>query len=61
MVDGIKAFPFGEYTQIQNGVTGNFLIPIEIAAGSLLQVEIRGQIKSKNVIIMNEMAVIEVK
>ena len=61
VIDGVKAFPFGDRSAIQSGVTGNFLIPIEVSAGSLLQVEIRGQVKSENVIILNEMAVVEIR
>lgn len=60
VVNGDKIFPFGDCSQIKNHVTGNFLIPIEIAANEYLQVEVRGGIKANNVIILNELAVIEV-
>ena len=58
--NGSKIFPFVDFSQIKNGVTGNFLIPIEIASNEYLQVEVRGSINAKNVIIMSELALIAV-
>lgn len=60
VVDGKKIFPFGDFSQIESGSTRNFLIPIEIASGSFLQIEVRSGINNKNVIIMDEMAIISV-
>lgn len=59
-VDGQKVFPFTEFSKIESGVTRNFLIPVSIAAGSFIQIEVRGAIKSKAVIILSELAIIEV-
>lgn len=60
MVDGEKIFPFGSDTIIENEVTRNFIIPIEISAGSFVQIEVRSDIKMNNVLILDELALIEV-
>ena len=60
VVNGDKTFPFADFSQIKSQVTGNFLIPVEVAVGEYLQVEVRGGINTNNVIILNELAVIEV-
>ena len=60
LVNGEKVFPFTDCSNMENGVTRNFLIPIKIAADSYLQIEIRSGINNKNVVIMSELAVIEV-
>ena len=60
LCDGTPIFPFGDFSQIENGVTRNFLIPISVAAGSFLQIEVRSGINNKNVIIMDELAVVEI-
>ena len=60
VVDGEKIFPFGDFSNIENGITRNFLIPINVSAGSFLQIEVRSGINNKNVCIMDELAVIEV-
>ena len=60
VVNGDKIFPFADFSMVQNGVTGNFITKINVAANSYLQVEIRGGIDAKNVIIMNELACIAV-
>lgn len=60
VVNGDKTFPFADCSQIKSQVTGNFLIPVEVAVGEYLQVEVRGGINTNNVIILNELAVIEV-
>lgn len=60
VVNGEKIFPFGDFSQIENGVTRNFILPVNIVAGSFLQIEVRSGINNKNVIIMDEMAIIEV-
>lgn len=60
VIDGEKIFPFGDFNSIDNGVTRNFIIPIAVAANSYLQIEVRSEINNKNVIIMDEMAMIEV-
>jgi len=58
-VDGEKIFPFGDVAEMRKD-SMTFLMPISIAAGSFLQVEIRGSIKDTGVVIMREMACIEV-
>lgn len=60
VVDGEKIFPFGDCSNIESGITRNFLIPVEVAAGSFLQIEVRSGINNKNVVILDEIAVIEV-
>ena len=60
VVDGEKIFPFGDFSQIESGVTRNFILPIDIAAGSFLQIEVRSGINNKSVIIMDEFAVVEI-
>ena len=60
VVDGEKIFPFGYSSKIENGVTRGFIVPIEVAAGSYMQIEVMGQINAKNVIIMDELAVVEI-
>lgn len=60
VVNGEKIFPFGDFSQIESGVTRNFILPVSIAAGSFLQIEVRSGINNKNVVIMDEIAVIEV-
>ncbi len=60
IIDGEKIFPFTDCSNIENGISRNFLIPINVAADSYLQVEIRSGINNKNVVIMSELAVIEV-
>ena len=61
VVTGEKIFPFSDFSPIENDITRNFLMPIEIAAGSFLQIEVRSDIKNKNVIIMDELAIIVVE
>lgn len=59
-VDGEKCFPFSDV----NPMDSNFhnLIPIEIAAGSLLQIEIRSKNKGyKGVAILEELDVVEMR
>ena len=60
VIGGEKIFPFVEYSQIENGTTRNFIFPINVAAGSYLQIEVRSGINNKNVVIMDELAIIEV-
>ena len=60
MIDGEKIFPFSNDANIENGTTRNFIIPIKISSGSYLQIEVRSDIKMKNVLIMDELAMIEV-
>lgn len=60
VVDGIPIFPFGEFSHVENEITRNFMIPIHVASNSFLQIEIRGVKDAKNVIILNELALIEV-
>jgi hypothetical protein len=60
VVNGEKIFPFNNFNQIENGTTKNFIVPINIAAGSFLQIEVKSGINNNNVIIMDEMAIIEV-
>lgn len=60
VIDGEKIFPFGDFSQIENGVTRNFIIPINVATGSFMQIEVRSGINNKNVVIMDELAIIEV-
>ena len=59
VVDGEKIFPFVDVAEMKKG-TMTFLMPINIAANSYFEVEIRGSIKDHGVVIMREMAVIEV-
>ena len=61
VVDGEKIFPFGDFSVVENGVTRNFMLPISVAAGSFLQVEMRSDINNKNVVILNELAVVEIR
>ncbi len=60
LINGEKIFPFIDCSNMENGVTRNFLIPINVAADSYLQVEIRSGINNKNVVIMGELACIRV-
>lgn len=60
VVDGEKIFPFGDFSKVESDVTRNFMLPISVAAGEYLQVEVRSGINNKNVIIMSELAIIEV-
>ncbi len=56
-VDGEKVFPYGETNQIPEGMVN--IVPVEIAADSLLTVEVRGQPNASDVVILVEMDVIE--
>ena len=60
VVDGKKIFPFTDCSNMQNGVSRNFLLPINIGSCDFLQIEVRSGINNKNVVIMNELAIIEV-
>ena len=61
VVNGVKVFPFGEDNVVENGVN-RALMPVEIADGSYLQIEVRGvESTQKNVIILNELNIIERK
>lgn len=59
-VNGEKVFPFDDYNMIEN-IPRNFMIPIEIAAGSLLIIEVRGGINNKNIIVLDELDVVEMR
>ena len=60
VVNNVKIFPFGDFSNFESGASRNFLIPISISAGEYLQIEIRGSINDKSVVIMSELALIEV-
>lgn len=60
VVGGEKIFPFNDYSKIENGVSRNFILPIEVAASEYLQIEVSSDVGNKNVIIMSELACIEV-
>ena len=56
--DGVKVFPFGDVNSIPSGLIN--IIPVDVAAGSLVTVEVRGtNPKAANVVILSEMNVIE--
>lgn len=56
--DGIKIFPFADVNTIPDGIVN--IIPVNVAAGSLLTIEVRGtNPKASNVVILSEMDVIE--
>ena len=59
VVDGEKIFPFGDVAEMKKD-TMTFLMPISVASNSYLEIEIRGQIKDKGVVIMRELAIISV-
>ena len=59
LVDGVKVFPFADVAKMQKD-TMTFLMPVNVAAGSFLQIEVRGEIKDKGIVILREMAVLEV-
>ena len=59
LVNGDKYFPFSDIAEMKKD-TMTFIIPISIAANEYLDIEIRGQIKDKGVVIMRELAVVEV-
>lgn len=57
MCDGEKVFPFSQVNQIQNGIVN--IIPVEISAGSLLTIEVKGtNPKAANVVILSECCMI---
>ena len=58
-VNNEKIFPFGDFSQVEN-VTRNFLIPVEVAANEYLKIEVRGSINDKSVVILSELAVVEI-
>lgn len=60
-VDGQKIFPFSDCSHVESGISRNFMLPINIASNSYLQIEVRGSINDKSVIILSELACIEVK
>lgn len=60
-VDGQKIFPFLDYSHVESGISRNFMLPINIASNSYLQIEVRGSINDKSVVILSELACIEVK
>jgi len=56
--NGIKIFPFGSANTIPDGIVN--IIPVNVAAGSLLTIEVRGtNPKASNVVILSELDVIE--
>lgn len=56
--NGIKIFPFADVNIIPDGIVN--IIPVNVAAGSLLTIEVRGtNPKASNVVILSEMDVIE--
>ena len=58
MSDGSKIFPFDAVNSIPSGLVN--IIPVDVAAGSLLSIEVRGtNPKAANVVILSEMDVIE--
>ena len=62
IVDGVKVFPFAETNPIEVGVLRNFVVPIEVATGSLLEVEVRSSNpRERGVIIMDELDVVEMR
>lgn len=58
--NGEKIFPFVESSNMESGVCRNFLIPVEVASNEFLQIEVRGGINDKSVVIMSELAMIEI-
>lgn len=58
VANGVKLFPFGDDAEIRKGIM-TFSTPIEVAAGSFLQVEIRDEMNSKEIVIMQELAFVE--
>lgn len=60
IVNNEKVFPFGEFSNVESGITRNFLLPVEVATNEYLQIEVRGSINDKSVVILSELAVIEV-
>lgn len=56
--NGVKIFPFADVNIIPDGIVN--IIPVNVAAGSLLTIEVRGtNPKASNVVILSEMDVIE--
>jgi len=56
-VDDEKVFPFSDVNTVPDGIVN--IIPVEVAAGKLLTVEVRGTSpKATNVVILTEMDVI---
>jgi len=58
MCDGIKLFPFTPTNEIPDGAVN--VIPIDIAAGSLISVEVKGMLPNDRfIVLLSEMNVIE--
>lgn len=59
-IDGKKCFPFSDVNPMDSHFHN--LIPIEVAAGSLLQIEIRSRNKEyKGIVILEELDVVELR
>ena len=62
LVDGEKIFPFGDVNSIEVGVLRNFVMPIEVSAGSLLEIEVRsGNPAERSVIVLDELDCLEMR
>lgn len=58
MVDGEKVFPFADENSVVEGLV--HIMSVEIAAGSLVGVEVRGMSATdRNVVILSELDVVE--
>lgn len=61
-VDGDRVFPFSDTNPIESGVLRNFIVPIKVAAGSLLEIEVRGgDANERSVVVLDELDVVEMR
>ena len=58
IVDGEKVFPFADENSVADGLV--HVMPVEVAAGSMVSIEVRGMSASdKSVVILSELNLIE--
>lgn len=57
-VDGEKVFPFADENSVVEGLV--HIMPVEVAAGSMVRVEVRGMSATdRNVVILSELDIVE--
>jgi len=62
LADGQEIFPFAETNPIEVGVLRNFVVPIRVAAGALLTIDVRSSNpQERGVIIMDELDIVEMR
>ena len=61
-VNGNKVFPFADTNPIEPSVLRNFIVPIRVAAGALLEIEVRGSDPNeRSVVVLDELDVVEMR